>query len=98
MASNPRTCLQRKIGLSPAYISAGAVTLTDAASTTVSGADTTWGTDDTVSVQAASDIAALTVGDSIGATVFYPKGKYIISALTLNTFVSHKGEIKSFLR
>lgn len=57
-----------------AYVSATAVTLTVAASTTVSSASFTYGTDDTVGIQAAIDA----VGTAGAGTVFFPKGIYII--------------------
>ena len=58
------------------YQSAGQVTLTASASTTVSGiALVYWGTDDTVAIQAASD-ACFAAG---GGDVYFPIGIYIIN-------------------
>jgi len=60
------------------YISATQVTLSVACATTVSGAKTTWGTDDTAAIQAAMNAAG-----PLGNTVYLPSGNYTVSSTLL---------------
>lgn len=69
------------------------VTLTDAATTTVSGAQVLWGTDDTVAIQAAIDAATTWARANSGAaTVFFPgcPGYYVVAG-ALKTGGTTKG-------
>jgi hypothetical protein len=63
-----------------AFVSATAVTLTAAASATVSSKTFVYGSDDTTYIQAAIDAAA---ADG-GGTVFFPKGIYVINGAFSN--------------
>lgn len=71
-----------------AYVSATAVTLSANASTTVTGKDFTYGTDDTVAIQAAINA----VGTNKGGTVFFPAGIYIVNG-TFNNAAAENSQL-----
>lgn len=67
-----------------AYVSAGHVTLAANASTTVTGKDARWGTEDTTAIQAAIDAA-----NAFGAGIVYgPPGTYLTKKLHVKSGVT----------
>ncbi|MGI0014041.1 MAG: glycosyl hydrolase family 28-related protein, partial [Nitrososphaera sp.] len=78
------------------FVSDRQVTLTDAASTTISNANVTWGTDDWRALQAAFDAASPT-----GAMICVPPGTYLISnflSLRSKTYLKGAGASSLFTR
>jgi hypothetical protein len=84
-----------------AFIDATHVTITTPASTTVAAKTVTYGTNDTVAIQAAIDAAAVLAsylassfpaGGGIGARLYFPKGVYLVTALTFRPSAAYAGD------
>jgi hypothetical protein len=80
-----------------AFVNSGQVTISVAASNTVSGALLLWATDDTVAVQSAINAAVTYAGLHGAATIFFPTGSGLFYGIAGALTTAHAGNSQLYL-